>query len=171
MISCLFYTPRPGTKPATQACALAGSQTGGLSLSRMTLSRLSHTGQALSYFLEKATLLTHHFTVHKETPTSCPIGIQQLFAHFTLSIGDKASTDPHYFRLNCACGYQHSFENETTLEQASGPILDHCFLNFTVHRNHQGTLLKCRFLYSRFRAGSEILLGCDPCASKFCESF
>ena len=44
-IGCLPNTPWPGTKPATQACALTRNRTGDLSVCRMMPNQLSHTGQ------------------------------------------------------------------------------------------------------------------------------
>ena len=44
-IGCLSYAPQPGTKPATQACALIENQTSDLSLCGTMPNQLSHTGQ------------------------------------------------------------------------------------------------------------------------------
>ena len=44
-ISCLLYTPRPGTKLAIQPCALTGNWTCNLLLCRTMPSQLSHTSQ------------------------------------------------------------------------------------------------------------------------------
>ena len=52
LISCLLYTPQPGTKPATQACALAGNWTGDFSVCNV-LNQLSHTGQGSSVHFDK----------------------------------------------------------------------------------------------------------------------
>ena len=43
-----FACPQPGTRPATQACALAGNRTGSPLLCRLALSPLSHTSQGKS---------------------------------------------------------------------------------------------------------------------------
>ena len=46
---CLLYSPRPGTEPASQACALTRNQTGNLSgdllLCKKMPKQLSYTGQ------------------------------------------------------------------------------------------------------------------------------
>ena len=50
-IGCLLYAPHPGTKPATQACALTGNRTGNLLLCGVTSNQVSHTGPGLTNFL------------------------------------------------------------------------------------------------------------------------
>ena len=54
LISWLLYAPNLGTNPAPTAwaCALTGNWTGGLSLCRMMLNPLSHTGQGYFSFLK-----------------------------------------------------------------------------------------------------------------------
>ena len=42
--------PQPGTRPATQACALTGNQTWDLSVCRQVLNPLSHMSQGYAYF-------------------------------------------------------------------------------------------------------------------------
>ena len=51
--SCLLPTPLPGTKPATQACALTRNWTGNLSVCRMTPTNWATLVRAGIWFLEK----------------------------------------------------------------------------------------------------------------------
>ena len=51
--------PQPGTRPATQACALTGNRTSDLSVHRLVLNPLSHTSQGDMYFLMKKIIYQH----------------------------------------------------------------------------------------------------------------
>ena len=54
-LGCLSHISLPGSKPATQACALTGNRTGGLLLCRMMPKQRSHTSQGwiISFSISK----------------------------------------------------------------------------------------------------------------------
>ena len=63
-VGCLSHTPKPGTRPATQACALIGNRTSDLLLCEMTPNQMSHAGQSsiIGFYLE-IFLVTHSMSM------------------------------------------------------------------------------------------------------------
>ena len=63
-IDCLWYASRPGTKPATQACALTGDRTCDLSLCGWTRNPLNHTSQGCADGLPHSSQALGEMTKH-----------------------------------------------------------------------------------------------------------
>ena len=65
MCGCLLHIPPPGTRPATQACALTGNRTGDPFVHRLALNPLSHTSQGYNFYFcclsMKTTLRKEYF--------------------------------------------------------------------------------------------------------------
>lgn len=51
MFSCLPVHPEPGTEPETWSCALIRNLAGNLSMHRISLNQISHTGQETLIFM------------------------------------------------------------------------------------------------------------------------